>query len=132
MGPLEECIDSEESEADGYVCWTLCGDFTDSFGRWYEIEGPSLGLERSKVPSVEREQSKRLREENKGQSWADIESSRSESSDTTCPGVAAEVFCAPGADDEYPRVPWESGKGSTEPCAVGEILRDPWSEDKCL
>lgn len=87
------------------MSWTLCGEFKDSFGPWNGVEGPSVGLKGSKVPSVEREQSKRLREESKRQSLADIESCRGETSDTTCPGVAAEVFCAPGADDEYPRVP---------------------------
>lgn len=55
---------------------------------------------------MKREGSERLREENKGQSWADIESSRGELSDTTFPGEAVENFCTPAADDEYPRSPW--------------------------
>ena len=46
MGPLEECIDPEESEANGFVCWTVCGEFKDLFGPWHEVEGPSVGLER--------------------------------------------------------------------------------------
>lgn len=36
--------------------------------------------------------------------------SRGESSGTTCPGGAAEVFCEPGADDEYSRGPWADAK----------------------
>ena len=58
MGPLEECIDPEESEANGCVCWTVCGEFKDLFDPWHEVEGPSVGLERSKVPSEEREAKK--------------------------------------------------------------------------
>ena len=60
MGPLEECIDPEGSEADGSVCRTPCREFKDSFGPWNEVKGPSVGLERSKGSSVEREGPKDL------------------------------------------------------------------------
>ena len=81
---------------------------------------------------MEREGSKRLREENEELSWAEIASSRGESLDITYPGVTVENFCALDANDEYPRVPCGGGKGSTEPCVVAEILRDPWSDLKVL
>lgn len=81
---------------------------------------------------MEREESKRLREESEELSWAEIASSRGESLDITCPGKSVENFCAPDANDEYPRVPWGGGKGSTGPCVVAEILRDPWSDLKIL
>lgn len=52
--------------------------------------------------------------------------------DITYPGVTVENFCAPDANDEYPRVPWGDGKGSIEPYAVPEILRGPWIDLKVL
>ena len=107
MGHLEDCIDSEESEPVRPVCWTCCSEFKVSFAPFHEVGGPSAGLERSKVPCVEREGLKRLSEESKGQSGEDIVSSRGDSSDITCPGVAVEDFCAAGEDVVYPRIPWE-------------------------
>ena len=69
-----------------------CREFKDSFGPWNEVKGPSVGLERSKGSSVEREGSKRLREESEELSWAEIASSRGESLDITYPGVTVENF----------------------------------------
>ena len=80
---------------------------------------------------MERERSKRLREESEERNWAEIASSRGESLDITCPEVVGN-FCAPDANDKYPRVPCGCGKGSTESCVVAEILRDPWSDLKVL
>jgi hypothetical protein len=110
MGPLEECIDTEGSEAHGSVCWTLCGEFKDSFGPLHEAKGPSVGLEGSKVSSVEREGSKRLREESEELSWTEIASYRGECLDITGPGVAVEKFCAPDANDKYPESLGEMAK----------------------
>ena len=49
MDPLEE---PDISEIVGSVFCTLCGVFKYSFGPWYEVKGPSVGLERSKGSSV--------------------------------------------------------------------------------
>ena len=93
---------------------------------------PCLGLERPKVPSTHREGSKGHWEEWKGHKfpWEDMESSIGPSSDTTCPMVDVEVLCTPGADDEYPGDSQGDSKGSTDPCAVIEILGDPGAEFK--
>ena len=47
------CLEEPDiSEAVGSVFCTLCGVFKYSFGPWYEVKGPSVGLERSKGSSV--------------------------------------------------------------------------------
>lgn len=97
--------------------------------------GPGLAcicVERPKVPSTDREGSKRHWEEWKGLkfAWADMESSRGPSSDITRPLVAVEVLHASGAENEYPGDFQEDSKGTTDPCAVIEILGDPGAEFK--
>ena len=73
-----------------------------------------------------------LKEKSEELRWTEIASYTGESLHITCPGVAVENDCPPDANDEYPRVPCGDGKGSTEPCVVAEILRDPWSDLKIL
>ena len=93
---------------------------------------PGIGVERPKVPSTDREGFKRHWEEWKGLkfAWADMESSRGPSSDTTCPLVAVKVLHTPGIDDEYLGDSWGVSKGSTDACAVREILGNPGSDFK--
>ena len=81
---------------------------------------------------MEREGSKRLREESEELSWAEIASSRGESLDITCPGVAVENFCAPHANDEYPRVPWGGSNVSTEPVYLLKSSEIPGQISKSL
>lgn len=129
--PIEEGRDPEESATDGFVCLTLCAVCKDSGGPWEETECPRVpcvGVERSEVPSTDREVSKCLWEVRKGLTlaWADMESPRIPSSDTTCPGVAADILHAPG-EDEYLGVSQGDVKGLTEPRAFREIFGDPWT-----
>lgn len=59
-----------------------------------------------------------------------MESSRGTSSDTKSPLIAVDILHTPGIDDEYLGDSWGVSKGSTEPCAVIEILGDPREDFK--
>ena len=52
--------------------------------------------------------------------------------DITCPGVAVENFCAPDANDEYPRVPWGGSNVSTEPVYLLKSSEIPGQISKSL